>query len=147
MNIFKSLFYITALNLIYLSLNISFESMNYNLLFGIYNIFPFILGLVLSLINFSFVEITNFFKHNIFKSSNTNDLKMNSIIFENIKNNVFCTYILYFILVNIIFLSNSDSKIFADYLSNILNIIFMYIFIKMFVFKPIEISILKKNLK
>lgn len=144
MKLFSVIFYLLSIGSIYLGILIAAPNFNYSLLFNTYGIFSVITGIILTTINFSIKEILSL-KSLIF--SNKSDylvLKNQELIIKTIWKNIFNSGIFFLIMVSILFFSNADKYIFSDYLFNISGIIFYTFFTRIFVFKPLELSITKK---
>lgn len=146
MKVFYTIFYLISLCLFGLSLITAYSDFDYNIFFNNkYGIFTLITGFSFSLISFNLREIIDSFKTIMLsRKVNESEFRKNELVIKSIWKYIFNSSILYSLIISIIFLSQPDKYILGNYLSNILNIMFYILFTKMFIFKPLEISIMKR---
>ncbi len=144
MNLFSPIFYLSSIFLALFSIYIADDRINYNVFINYYSLLILFSGFTLTWVNFGFKEIFLSFKTVINNKYDFDAIKKSEMVINNIWNNIFNSFFVGLIAINVILFSNPQKYsigLFLTYNSSLI----MYIFIfKTFVYNPATIFLKRK---
>lgn len=143
MKIFHFFFYLLSLLLINVSIYLIDTNFEYSFLINKSVLILVIAGFVMTLSNFSFSEVRQALK-DILNSNDYHLLKKSGLILENISKNTLISILISIVATNISLYCNPDLYTIADYFTYNAIPALYFVFLKLFVFIPLETSLNRK---
>lgn len=143
MKIFNLFFYLLSLLLINIAIYLIDIKFEYSILINKPVLILIISGFIMSLSNFSFTEVRQALR-DILNSRDYHLLKKSGLILENISKNTLISILISIVAANISLYCNPDLYTIADYFTYNAIPALYFVFLKLFVFIPLETSLNRK---